>query len=158
MIISNSSPIIVLGKLGRLDLLKKCCGTVIVPAHVRAEILKKEGAVETLAFQKAVQEKWVLVERVSVHKNLQTSKIGKGEKEAISLAHKKKLVLLLDDDVARSYASMLNVEAHGTLFILYRSHAKKIITKNEAKHLLDTMISQGFYLSTEVYARFIETL
>lgn len=158
MIVSNSSPIIVLGKLGRLELLRKCFGKIIIPESVHKEILRKGDSPETAAVKKAADEKWLSVEKTESSSLLITERIGQGEKEAISLAAKNKTLLLIDDDSAKAYASILGVEAHGTLYAIYASRLRSFITKAEAKDILDGIIKGGFYISTELYSEFFKLL
>lgn len=158
MIVSNSSPIIILGKQGRLDLLRKCFREVIIPKRVYEEVAVKKGEPEVIALEEAAREKWLVVEKIRANKILDTGNIGEGEKEAISLAEKHKAILLIDDDSAKAYASILGVEAHGTLYAIYLSCMRKLITKDESIEILKRMIKDGFYISTDVYAKFIELL
>lgn len=158
MIVSNSSPIIILGKQGRLDLLRKCFREVIIPKRVYEEVAVKKGEPEVIALEEAAREKWLVVEKIRANKILDTGNIGEGEKEAISLAEKHKAILLTDDDSAKAYASILGVEAHGTLYAIYLSCMRKLITKDESIEILKRMIKDGFYISTDVYAKFIELL
>ena len=158
MIVTNSSPIIVLGKQGRLQFLEKCFRRVIIPKAVYAEVLCKKESPEGIALEKAVKDKWVSVEAAEVSSLLRTGKLGLGEKEAISLAEKHKALLLIDDDSVKSYASMLGVEAHGTLFVVYLAYARGFISRADAKGMLDTAIANGFYISTEVYSKFVNLL
>lgn len=158
MIVVNSSPLIALGKLGRLDLLMKCFSKTVVPKSVYDEVLLKKESAEAVALKKAVEEKWATVESSTISAILATKNIGQGEKEAISLAAKHKILLLIDDDTAKAYASTFGVEAHGTLYAIYLSCMKKIISKEEAGNFVKAMMEAGFYVSTEVYARFFELL
>lgn len=158
MIVANSSPIIILGKQGILDLLKKCFKNLIIPKSVHDEVMHKKGSPEAVALNKAINEKWVSVEKISVSPVLLTNRIGRGEKEAISLAAKHKKLLLIDDDSAKTYASILGVEAHGTFYVIYLACLKGSISKAEATQTLESMITDGFYVSTELYSKFLDLL
>jgi predicted nucleic acid-binding protein len=158
MIIVDSSPIIALAKQGMLDLLKKCFGEVLIPKSIYKEIMRKKGSPEAVSLEKAIKFKWIFVEKVTVISNLNTKNIGQGEKEAISLAFKRKSVLLIDDDSAKKYASIFGIETHGTLFVFYIAVAKKLITAADATNVLKGMIADGFYISSELYSRFLELL
>lgn len=158
MIVSNSSPIIILGKQGRLDLLRKCFRKVIIPKRVYEEVAVKKGEPEVITLEEAAKEKWLVVEKIHANKIFNTGNIGEGEKEAISLAEKHKAILLIDDDSAKAYASILGVESHGTLYAIYVSCMRKIISKDESIEILKRMIKDSFYISTDLYAKFIELL
>lgn len=158
MIVSNSSPLIVLGKQGILGLLKKCFGRVLIPKSVYDEVTGKKDSHEAAALGKAIGDGWVAVENVAINRLLLTEKMGRGEKEAISLAAKHKTALLVDDDSAKSYAAILGVEAHGALYVLFLACSRKFITKEEAIDIFDGMVANGFYISTELYLRFAALL
>lgn len=158
MIVSNASPLINFGKQSKSDILKKCFGKIIIPRRVYDEIAIKEDAIETIVLKKAIEEKWIFVEDIKINKFLKTQNIGEGEKEAISLAAAKKSILLIDDDIVKEYASLLGVEAHGSFYVLYLACELKVINKDEAKEILDRMVKEGFYVSTELYSRFFDLL
>ncbi len=159
-IAANSSPLIALGKQGKLELIRRRFKQLVIPKGVYDEILIKKDSPEAVALQKAVEDgRWVSVKEITINKLIAaTKKIGQGEKEAISLAAKHSTQLLIDDDSAKSYASALGVEAYGTLYVLYLSCLRKLISKSEAANLLKSMIDSGFYISTELYSKFFELL
>lgn len=158
MIVSNASPIINFGKQGSLELLKKCFGKIIISKAVYFEINLKKESIEAKSLEKAISDKWIIVEEIEVNSLLNIQNLGNGEKEAISLASKRGRILLIDDNNAKKYASLLNVECHGTIWAIYICVLKKFLNKNEARKLLEEMISDGFYISTEIYADFINLL
>ena len=45
-----------------------------------------------------------------------------------------------------------------TFFVVYLAHARGFISKEEAKGILDASIVNGFYVSTEVYSKFVNLL
>ena len=158
MIVADSSPLIVLGKVGKLELLRRCFKCIVIPKGVYEEITKKKGSPEVIALEQACKEGWVSVEKTAINTMLDTQNISKGEKEAISLAIKYKSIVILDDDSAKQYAAVLGVESHGTLYVLYVCCAKKILNKKDAIKVLDEMMHNGFYISHDIYLRFVELL
>jgi len=158
MIVANSSPIIILAKQGMLDILKKCFEKVIIPESVYNEIIAKEDSTELIAIEKAIKSEWIAVQAASITPELDTKNIGIGEKEAISLAIKHKCILLIDDDTARKYASIFGVEAHGTLYVIFVACLRKLIDKSTARKVIENMIAYDFYISSELYSRFLSLL
>lgn len=155
MIVVNTSPLILLGKQGMLSLLKQCFGQAMIPASVSEEILKKKESPEALAMKQAVCEGWLCVEETAVLPFLsQTTSLGKGEQEAISLAQQHQCVLIIDDDLAKTFAGVVGVEAHGTLSVLLLAVKKRYMTSTQARILVEAMMHEGLYLSTDVYAEF----
>jgi len=158
MIVSNASPVINLGKQGYLHLMKKCFRKLIIPKRVYNEIMQKKDGAEVIVLNKAIKEDWIIIKEIDVSSVLQTKNLGQGEKEAISLAAKYKSILLIDDDNAKKYASLLEVECHGTLYVIYLSVLRGFINKQQAKNIFESMIKDGFYVSTEIYVVFLEFL
>tara|TARA_Y100000310_G_scaffold183350_1_gene183476 strand:- start:3070 stop:3555 length:486 start_codon:yes stop_codon:yes gene_type:complete len=158
MIVVNSSPLISFGKQGVLYILKDCFKKIIIPESVYNEIIKHKDCIESIALNKAINENWITIEKIQVNPALKTQQLGEGEKEAISLAVKHNIILIIDDDSAKTYASLLRIEAHGSLFVIYVACVKKLITKDKAKEILNGMILDGFYISTEVYSDFLDLL
>ncbi len=158
MIVANSSPVIMLAKQGLLELMKKCFKKVVIPKSVYEEISQKKGSPELIALEKAIKDKWIVVEKAAVIPALDTKNLGQGEKEAISLAAKHKSALIIDDDAAKTYAAIFEVEAHGVLYVIYLAFKRKFIDNAGAMNALESMITDGFYISHEVYMRFFELL
>jgi uncharacterized protein len=158
MIVVNSSPIIILGKQSMLHLLKGCFKKIIIPNSVFNEIMQQEDSPEAMALKKVINDLWISIEKTTVNPYLHTRNLGQGEKEAISLALKHKSILLIDDDSAKTYSEVLGVEVHGTFYVIYLAIIRKIIPKEEAKKILERMIADGFYISTDVYSRFLNLL
>lgn len=147
-----------LAKQEMLDILRKCFKKVIIPKSVYEEISQKKGGPEFIALEKAIKDKWIFVEKVSVISALDTKNLGQGEKEAISLAVKHKSMLIIDDDAAKMYARIFGVEAHGSLYVIYLALKRKFIDSKDAMNALEGMIRNGFYISNDVYRRFFELL
>jgi|SRR3989344_1370862 len=158
MIISNATPLINFGKQGRLDILKRCFDKIFIPKSVYEEILMIEDNIESIALKQGMKENWIIVKDTEINSLLKTKVLGRGEKEAISLAFKNKALLLIDDDTAKAYAGLLKVETHGSAYVLFLACKKRIINKDEAKNIFEGMIKEGFYVSIEFYSLFLELL
>ena len=79
-----------------------------------------------------------------------------GETSAISLCKEKNLSLFLSDDKnARKAAQMLSINITGTIGVILENLQRGNLTKNEAKNILQLLISNSCYISTEVYAKAI---
>jgi predicted nucleic acid-binding protein len=98
-ITSNTSPLIALAKIRRLQLLKGLYGTVLMPPFVRVECIdkgKEIGAPDAHEIEKAVQEGWMtptILERkwkARVNNLMQRAPIGQGEAEALIIAGEKR--------------------------------------------------------------------
>ena len=155
MAIANSSSLIALGRIGKLELLRRVLDNVSITEQVYQEIMSKPTYAESVAIKKAVEEKWI-----KVHKSGKINEIlGVGEASSISLALKLKQPLIIDDKKAVFIANMLGIECPGTLYIILLALKKKIIkNKKEAINIVNLLISNKLYLSSEVLSEFYTLL
>jgi predicted nucleic acid-binding protein len=132
---------------------------VLIPKSVYKEVVvegKKKGFIDAEIVERAVKDGWIRV--VDVQTEIEFDEIERGEAEAIELAQKESLELLVDDSTARTIASSLGVKPIGTLRVLCLAVKNGLISKDNAKKILNLMIKEGFRLSIEVYSRFLEEL
>lgn len=156
MVIVNSSPIITLAKIGKLELLRKLFNNVSVTEQVYKEIISKPTYSETIAVKKAVEnDKWI-----KVHKSRKiNSALGRGEASSLSLALKLKQLLIIDDKKAVFIANTLGIECHGTLYVVLLALKKRIIkNKKEAVDIVNQLISNKLYLSSDALSEFYSLL
>lgn len=158
MIVTNSTVLIFLSKLHKLDWLKLFYRKVLIPQAVYNEVViegKKHNHLDYLEVERAISDGWIGVEKIIPLSILMGIGIDQGELEAISLAHKKKCDILLDQDHARAAAQIVHLQPHGTLFILLKALKKKLISYSECMVLLEQLISHGFRIRDDVYVRVI---
>src|SRR5580658_4109556 len=125
-IISDTSPLIALSAIKRLDLLYGIFPSVIIPQGVSDEIISDETPwKEATAIRDALSKKATWIEVVCAPEiPLFTSlsqHLGRGEAETIVLALSRNMTVLLDDKAARKAGNQLGLTVIGTLAILARS-------------------------------------
>lgn len=152
--ISNSSVLIALGTIGKLDLLhQRFPGGIIIPQAVWYEVVETgedyPGAreVASASFIEVCQ-----VENTSLV-SLLLMDLDNGEAEAIVLCQEKKAsTILLDEKDARQVARRLGLPVLGTVGVLIWAKKAGLITN--LRDQLDTLQSNGkFRLSRLVYDR-----
>lgn len=162
MTVSDSSPLICLSRIGKLDLVRALFGRTLIPQAVFDEVVlagKREGREDATLVEAAVKSGWVKVERIGLSKELRaTPFLGAGESEAIELARKTKAVLLVDDGEARLFAENMGVSCRGTIFVLLQAQRKRLIDKEEAKNVAVELVQSGFRVSPEVFARWMQEI
>ena len=103
MIVSDSTCLIHLSRIGKLDILEKTFAQVIIPEAVYEEtvVIGKEKSIadsENIRTRKWIIKKDLSEKEKPASKNLlANANIGKGESEAIILAKSLKLNLIIDD-------------------------------------------------------------
>lgn len=162
-IVADSTLLIGMVRIGRMDLLKKLYRRVLVPPSVREEVvvegkrLHKAGAEE---IEKAIESGWVKVvalARSQVNKAeayMASGGIGRGEAEAIALARGRGLPVIVDDRHARSLADTLGLEFVGTAAVLLEAHWRGFLSKREFAESLREL-SKVTWLSPEVVAELL---
>jgi hypothetical protein len=155
MIVSDSSPLIFLARLGRLGILEDY--EITIPEEVRREIAEGERE-EYISIKKYVREGVVKVDRVEMLENLPNS-LHEGEKAAISLALRKKAkIVLLDERKARVIARLYGLTPRGTIGILREEYLQGRMDKEELKKLVFRLIKKGYRIKEEIISEFLESL
>jgi predicted nucleic acid-binding protein len=144
-LVTNTSPLIALAKLGMLSLLGE---EVVIPGAVFAELTEstKEYADELGAW---CRDK-VLEVRDRQAVGYLALILDRGEAEVIALAEELKTPIVLIDDIkARRIAKLRGLNVVGTLGILLDAKDKGLI--RELKPFLDELMNKKIRLSTELY-------
>ncbi len=143
--IANTSPIILLAKVGKLDLMSALYGEVIIPPAVAAEVRAKPEAVsqELQQFLQSVEvrspKNVTLVRALSVN-------LGAGEAEVIALATEIPGVLVIMDDAeGRRVAYGIDLQVTGTIGVLVEGKTRRRIPT--IAPLLDRLVAEGLWLS-----------
>jgi predicted nucleic acid-binding protein len=142
-IICNSGPLIALGILGRLDILKSLFDEVLVPEAVQNEI--ERGAVKLSGLEDFRRAEWIRIVPLKEKRDeLLESLLDIGEAAVIGLAREQKAALvLIDERKARKVArDVYGLQPIGTAHILVEA---------KRKHLLPDLASQFQKLRQEGY-------
>lgn len=156
----DTSPLIALSGIYRLDLLHKCCGQVAVPRAVRAEIVEQGvGWIEARAAQTEILGgTWLVTVETrdsQILRNLRT-KLGAGEPECLELARVSGAKAIIDDLSARKEADRLGIGCFGTLRILAMSKQEGHIAA--VRPLLTDIRRNGIYYSDTLVERYLTAL
>ena len=120
VVISNATPIISLSILGKLDLLEKLYGDVLIPTAVEAELVAGGTRAGAAAVQAAAFLSTVSLQD-SRHADL-LNDLDRGEAETIALALERKAdLVIIDERLGRRHAQRLGLSVTGVLGILLRA-------------------------------------
>lgn len=150
--ISNTTPIISLSSIGKVELLKDIFQEIIIPQAVYDEIKAKQGYgynevdldfIKVRTIQNTEREK-LLLEQLDV-----------GEAQAIVLSNELNAEnTLIDEAIGYTIAKNSGLNVIRTLSVLLK--AKEINAISEVKPLLNEMISKGRWYSNHVYYSFLK--
>ncbi|SMC08401.1 DUF3368 domain-containing protein [Nitratiruptor tergarcus] len=149
IVVSDSTTLIILFDLNRLDLLQNLFQKIYIPNKVHEEITYKED-ISIPEFIEIVE-----VDKSEILKYLEFY-LDEGESEAISLALERELPLIIDEKKGRKIAKNLGIKIVGLLGIIYLNIQKGFITKKEAKELLETAVKNGYRISEKLIKEVLE--
>jgi len=167
MIVSNSTPLIYLAKLGHLTPLRKLFAKVNVPDEVMVEVMrgKQLGFDDAAIIEKARQEGWIKAVKLNSAQRRELlrlrrtfSDISDTDAAAIVLAKSLGTNLCIDDSRAIKVAEVLDVKHVGTLGIFLLAVKKGLLGGEKVKELVLSLPEHGFYVAHDLLAEFLEQL
>jgi len=143
-VVSNTTPIISLLKVARLDILKELYGEIFIPYEVYKEI---EAGKNKEYYTDLTKFEWVHIVKIQNEKALLFFlDLDKGEAEAIALANEINAdLILLDETLGRFHAKHLGLHVTGTIGILLKAKEKGII--KELKPIIIELTQKNIWLS-----------
>jgi predicted nucleic acid-binding protein len=148
-VVSNSSPLIALSRIRRLDLLRAIFESVLIPPAVAREITPSIP----------VPPAWLRVHALNVlpPASLLRRRLGEGEREALALAIELKADwIILDDLPARRSAQATGLNVIGTLGTLLT--AKRTGLLKSIRPELDALLRTSFFLSRKLYDELLQAV
>ena len=153
---------ILLAKIGKLNLLEKLYSKIIIPYEVYNEVIvkgKNENYSDAAFIEKNINE-FIFVKDLNQEYKKEEGKLksilGSGESEAIALCMQEKAKLLLMDNLEpRKIAQINGIECRSTPGILLEAFKDKIITFNEYDSAIKEL-SKYAWLSGDIVAHFLD--
>ena len=149
-VVCNSSTVIALARISRLDILEKVVKSLMIPPAVYDDIVTKGAGRPGAAEVK--EAKWIEKRNVSERELVMKLNVtlGRGESEAIALAKEVKAdLVILDDEKARKAAISEGLRITGLLAFLVQAKEKDIIKR--VKPLMDNLRQKDFFISEDLY-------
>ena len=128
-VISNSSPLIALSRVGILFVFRDLFGKVYIPDTVwRETVLQSSCNVQKENILKAADDGFVIVETPTVNRSFRRT-IDSGERGVLNLAFNKNAdILIIDDKKARNEAMEIGFRVAKTSTLLRRAEKRRIIS------------------------------
>jgi predicted nucleic acid-binding protein len=148
----NASPLILLCKVGRCDLLHQLCPSVYVPEGVVAEIEAAPGDPAAIAVR---QLSWLRPVAVEVPNIITAWDLGRGESEvlAFALGHPNTRPLL-DDAEGKACALSLGLKPLGTAGLLILAKNAGLLVS--VREVVEEMRMQGLWMSDSVFRSILQ--
>ena len=159
-VVSNSSPVIGLAKINRLDIIEKLYQEIIIPGAVFDELITKGRDKEKTAdIKRLIDRNIVTVQEVTNSELIRALRkdIDYGESEVIALALELQAdLVILDEKDGRDIAEFYNLKKIGLLGILIRAKERRLIPS--VKEYMDRLINAGFRIDEKLYELIVSSL
>lgn len=161
IVVSDTTPLISLLKIERLDLLEKLFGRVFIPVAVYSE-LTNDGRF-SLEAERIKQATFIEVKEVvspeAVNVLRRVTGLDQGESEAIVLTDEINAELLLMDEVkGRTVSNDMGLNIMGTIGMLIAAYEEGIISSDEARACIDGLQRAGRHISNRHYQLLLDRL
>ena len=149
IVVSNSSCLIGLSRIKKLNLLKELFGKVFIPQEVYNDlVIKGRGRTGAKEVEKE-SGKWIEVRDA---KEVLLTELDPGEAETIVLAREIDAdLMIIDEEKGASVATVSGLKVIGTVGILIL--ANKVGRLDNLKYALDQLRKNRFRLSDEIYQK-----
>ncbi len=150
----NSSPLIHLAKVGKLELLKDYFTEILIPEAVYREcVVDGKDREDAKRIESASWIRVVDIKNIDLKKALNTV-LDEGEYEAIVLALQESAdLILLDDYEARELARTYGLKITGTIGLLIKAKYEGDISS--IGEMLKKLRRTGFWLSDDLYTKIL---
>jgi predicted nucleic acid-binding protein len=158
IVVSDTSPVLNLARIGRLNLLPSLYKQVLIPSKVFEELSASKRELPPAIDLAA--EPWLIVASATNQQRVQElcAELDPGEAEAIVLAIERRAdLLLVDERRARRTAANAGITVTGLLGVVARAKAAGLI--DSAKSVLDDLIQVArFWIGPELYKEVLTVL
>jgi len=155
-VIVNSTPLLTLGKIGKLEILREMYQEIIIPKAVYKEVTEKED-IASKAILSACHD-WIKVQTIKNEDEyaMYRAKLHAGEVEVMILAQQvpRADLVIIDDMAARKTADFLKLPLSGTIGVLIKAKQKGIIS--EVMPIIGELENNGFFISQRVKSMIAE--
>ncbi len=150
IVVADSSPLIALSRIGRLELLREMFGHLLIPKAVSNEV--SLGGVGKPGIEAITNALWIErreVSDISLVSLLQQN-LGAGESEAIALAKEVDAdVVLIDERLGRSAAKRLGLSVTGIVGVLIEARERGLL-HDASEVIAELRTVAGFWISDEL--------
>ena len=158
-VVSDSSPLITLAKIGRLELLPRLYQTITITPEVYAEVVVSGAGLAGSSQIAAAQ--WIDVTPVRKGANLAAAQqrfgLGTGELSAIVLCQELKAdVVLIDDSKARKVAQEEGLRVLGCVGVLEDAFRLKLLS--DLPEAYRQLLVSGAYVDRQILENSLTTL
>ena len=161
IVVSDTTPLISLMKIGHLDLIEQMFGEIYIPDAVYSELVcNPRFEKETQQIRKSPFIKRMIVEDVKAVALLRMSSgLDIGESEAIILSTSCGAdLLLMDEAKGRQVAKQRGIHLMGTVGMLRAAYDDKLMSGKEIEDCITVLRLTGRYISDKLFTQLLDTI
>lgn len=161
IVVSDTTPLISLLKINRLDLLKKLFGDILIPQAVFDELTDDERF--RLEADQIREKKFIVVKPVNNPESTNILKratgLDQGESEAIVLTDELKAdLLLMDEAKGRNVSAQMGLRIMGTIGILMAAYEEDELSSDEVRECIAGLQHAGRHIGQRHYQMLLSRL
>lgn len=161
IVVSDTTPLISLLKIDRIDLLEKLFGQVLIPRAVFDELTVDERF--KLEADQIRRRQFIIVKTVQNPKSANILKratgLDQGESEAIILTDELNAdILLMDEAKGRAVSFQMGFKIMGTIVVLMAAYEENELTAEEVRACVKGLQSAGRHISQRHYQMLLDKL
>ena len=161
IVISDTTPLISLMKIGQLNLLNHLFGEVQIPSAVFEELISnprfpdESRQIRECPFIKKIN----VTDTNAVNLLRRSTGLDAGESEAIILSDSiSASLLLMDEAKGREVAAQMGIQLMGTIGILLVANNGNLLSKDQVLECIETLKITGRHISDKLYKKLIKKL
>ena len=157
IVVSDTTPLISLLKINRIDLLEKLFGEVLIPEAVFNELTIDERF--QLEANQIRQKKYITVKTITNLNavNLLKRATGLDQGEILTDEYNADL-LLMDEAKGRTVSTQMGLKIMGTIGILMAAYEERQLTANEVRECISGLQCAGRHISNKHYQLLLDKL
>ena len=169
-LVFDTTPVIYIIRASLTGALRRLQNQKFLPETVYEELMvgEAQGKPEVAVIRELVEEAAFILTRprstsqvkrfMKIAVEGENKPLHRAEAEALAIAKELDGILIADDHAARSTAKLMQVECHGTGYLLGRMYQEGEIPRDEATRKLTEMRRAGWRLSEDDYRTILEYL
>jgi len=165
MFVFDATPLIYLAKASQISLLSNRSENRVIPRLVYEEVVTtgiEAGYPDARRIEQEVDENHFTVEEAPPNalfdRISSNARMSAADAAVLALADEKSGIAVMDEAYGRRVAETESVETHGTAYLLLALVADGAIDAKDAIEAFDDIVEAGWYCSTNLYAKVMQTL
>lgn len=161
IVVSDTTPLISLMKIGRLGLVEQLFGEIQIPDAVYTELITNpQFSAEAQQIQNSSFIKQVAIDdSKSVDLLKRATGLDRGESEAIILSDTCHADLLLMDEIkGRQVAKQMGLHLMGTVGMLRVAYEEKLISYDDVIECIEVLRANGRHISDRLFKQLLESI